>query len=93
LKEKDKVIYIKILESKLLLDEDLDNLIKYFNCKLSKENILIKFPDRFVSKLTLNYIGSVPDYKIFNSSFYLLIYNISFYKIYYLINFYNTLYK
>jgi hypothetical protein len=84
---KYKSITIKILDSKLLLDEELTELTKYFNCgsegsKGRAENKIFPFPVKFPSKLTLMYSGIVPEYKFYdNLSYenYKLIYGCSAY--------------
>ena len=65
---KYKSITIKILDSKLLLDEELIELVKYFAPPC--DNKVLPFPDKFATKVTLNYSGCVPEYKFYEKLTY-----------------------
>lgn len=57
-----KIIKISILDSCLLLPVSLDTLCGLFNTNVKKGI----FPYDFISELTLNYKGSVPDFSFFS---------------------------
>jgi len=53
---------IRILDSLQMIKGSLENILKAFNCNITKGH----FPYSFVNKDNLNYIGNKPDLRFYN---------------------------
>jgi DNA polymerase type B, organellar and viral len=56
------------LDSKLFIDNSLNEVLDSFKCKVKK----LKFPHSFVTKERLNYIGEIPEFKYYYNNSYSL---------------------
>jgi hypothetical protein len=61
IKDKQRKISVKLLDSIKLIPSSLDNLLKCFDCHINKG----MFPHKFINDSNLGYVGAKPDIKFY----------------------------